>query len=217
MFATWKKALRCERGFFLAAPFVGSFLGKVAGAIVPSGADVGRFEDNRVAAELVTNGGPNAAAALQFLKGRGQINLGATVNVQPADPNTWPSRLSYGPNVGPWASPAATNDAKAKYNALAAGLPAPERVQTPLEQAAAPLREAVSRSVADVKEAAASSVERIGVGAGAAGAKALRGGEGPLDKLISFAKSPKNTVTVAIGAVVLVVLVAVLAGRATRR
>ncbi len=158
MFATLKTALRCERGFFLAAPFVGSFIGKVAGAIAPTGADAGRFEDNSVAAGLVSAGGPNATAALQFLHNRG--NLTPFAPVTPADPNTWPSRLSYGNNVGAWASGPSTNDARDKYNALATGQPAPERVQTPLEQAAAPLREAVSRSVEDVKEAAAASVER---------------------------------------------------------
>lgn len=74
-----------------------------------------------------------------------------------------------------------------------------------LQEAAEPLREAAADSVAQLREAAASTIERVGVGGGAAGARAIRGDAGPLDRLITFAKDPTGAIVLAIGAVALVI------------
>lgn len=76
-----------------------------------------------------------------------------------------------------------------------------------------PLRSAAEQGVANVREAAAQTVERAGVGGGAALARKVRGSEGPLDKVIAIVKRPGGTV-LAIGiGVGLIVLVTVLATR----
>lgn len=80
-----------------------------------------------------------------------------------------------------------------------------------------PLRAAVDDSTrvseAQIREAAAQTAERVGVGGGAAAAQQLRGTSGPLDTLIGFAQKPGGTVILVIGGVVLIAGVAYFAGR----
>lgn len=77
-----------------------------------------------------------------------------------------------------------------------------------LEMALAPVVNAGEANEAAAREALATAAERVGVGGGAELARQLRGGAGPLDKLIEFGQKPGGTLALVAGAVVLVVVVA---------
>lgn len=113
-----------------------------------------------------------------------------------------------------WATAKANDYARGRCAELAAvdaGAPIaptaqPPTPESPFEQATEPLRQALATSASQVREAAASTVERVGVGAGAAGARGIRGAAGPLDQLIAFVQRPAGVL--AVGGVVLVVALA---------
>lgn len=119
---------------------------------------------------------------------------------------------AYTPNRAKWvdsipSSAQAGPEAAASYatNAVV-GLPA-------FDQVAAPINEAGAASTAAYQEALAQTAERVGVGGGAAAARALRGDAGPLDKLIAITQKPGGAMLLVGGAVTLVILVAFVAGR----
>lgn len=119
---------------------------------------------------------------------------------------------AYAPNRVKWvdmipASAQAGPEAAASY-ALGASVGLPT-----LDQALAPINDAALASQALYREAAAQTAERVGVGGGAAAAKALRGTEGPLDRIIGFAQKPGGTVALIVGGVLLVAGVAYWIGR----
>lgn len=86
------------------------------------------------------------------------------------------------------------------------GLPA-------LDQAFAPINAALATSDAAFREGVAQTAERVGVGGGAAVAKAARGTGGSLDTLIAFTQKPAGMLTAVIVGVALVAGVAYMAGR----
>lgn len=87
----------------------------------------------------------------------------------------------------------------------------------PLSLAVEPLRAAIvdstAASEASIREAAAQTIERIGVGGAAAGAAQVRGTTGPLDQLIVAVQKPGVLLAVGIGVIVLIAGVAYVAGR----
>lgn len=86
-----------------------------------------------------------------------------------------------------------------------------------LSVAVEPLRSAVVESTerleADVREGAAQTAERIGVGGGAEGARRLRGEAGPLDRVIAFAQEPVGIAVIAVAGLALFAFVAFTFGR----
>lgn len=76
------------------------------------------------------------------------------------------------------------------------------------EQLVQPIADSVAASEAQIREGLASAAERLGVGGGAALASGIRGTEGPLDRLIEFGKKPAGTITLAVGVIVAIVIVA---------
>lgn len=96
-----------------------------------------------------------------------------------------------------------------------AATPAPNASPSAISQALDPLRAALDSgaSEAELKDAAAQVVERVGVGGGAAGARVIRGTSGPLDTLIEFSQKPGGTLTLVVAGVALVALVGFWIGR----
>lgn len=78
----------------------------------------------------------------------------------------------------------------------------------PAEQIVQPIAEAVAGSEAQIREGLASAAERIGVGGAAEAARKIRGQDGPLDRLIEFGQKPAGTITLVVGVIVAVVIVA---------
>lgn len=76
-----------------------------------------------------------------------------------------------------------------------------------VQQALDPLRAALAAGgdEAALREALAQTIERVGVGGGAAGAAAVRGTSGPLDQLIAFAQQPTGAVVLAVTALLILV------------
>lgn len=83
-----------------------------------------------------------------------------------------------------------------------------EAAPSPIQQVLSPIQAAIDQADATVREGVAQSVERLGVGGGATLAAKVRGAGGPLDTLIEFSQKPGGTIALAVGALVVVVLVA---------
>lgn len=75
----------------------------------------------------------------------------------------------------------------------------------PLSLALQPVQDALDTGAAALREGAAQTIERVAVGAGAAGAREARGEAGPLDKVIAFAQDPTGAVVLGIAALVILV------------
>jgi len=95
----------------------------------------------------------------------------------------------------------------------APGTAAPSALSLVTEPLRAALDDSTTAQEAAIREAAAQTAERVGVGGGAALAGGLRGSSGPLDTLIEFSQKPGGTLTLVVGAVVLIAGVAFYAGR----
>lgn len=93
------------------------------------------------------------------------------------------------------------------------GAAAPSALSLVTEPLRAALDDSTSAQEAAIREAAAQTAERVGVGGGALLAGNLRGSSGPLDTLIEFSQKPGGTLVLVVGAVALVAGIAFFAGR----